>query len=102
MEATRINGCEVHTFSRASSRCRACLYKDYCDHKRLQAEAAIKTAAQKRVGELEEAARTISAAAYSAGISMEEFNEAYWAAHSNPLNRPVALRGGDWSAANNK
>ena len=57
MEATRINGCEVHTFSRVSSRCRACLYKDYCDHKRLQAEAAIKTAAQKRVGELEEAER---------------------------------------------
>ena len=95
MEGLKINGCEIDSFSRTSRRCQGCQYKEYCSRKRPQAEAA-KTAEQ-RVGELELAARTLSAAAYSSGMSAQEFNKAYWAAHSNPLNLPVALRGGLWS-----
>lgn len=100
---TTINGCKVEiTYSERDRRCRACEYKEYCRVKYWKAQEEQIKARTKRRGTLEEAARTISAAAYSAGMSVEEFNKAYWAAHSNPLNRPVALRGGDWSAANNK
>lgn len=96
MEDWKINGCEIDSYRHRYRRCRACQYKEYCSRKRSQAEATAK-AAEQRVGELEEVAHAISTAAYSSGMSAEEFNKAYWEAHSDPLNLPVALRGGLWN-----
>lgn len=36
-----INGCSVVSFSRMSSRCRKCDYRDYCESKRRESVAAI-------------------------------------------------------------
>ena len=36
-----INGCSVVSFSRMSSRCRKCDYRDYCESKKRESVAAI-------------------------------------------------------------
>ena len=38
---TVINGCSVVSFSRMSTRCRKCDYRDYCESKRRESVAAI-------------------------------------------------------------
>lgn len=38
---TKINGCDIGSYSRMSKKCRNCDKKDYCDHKRLEKLAYI-------------------------------------------------------------
>ena len=33
---TRINGCEMGAYSRLAKKCRQCLYKEYCQNKRME------------------------------------------------------------------
>lgn len=37
----KINGCEIGSYSRLASKCRACMNKEYCRNKRLESEAYI-------------------------------------------------------------
>ena len=110
METARINGCEVRTYSRRARKCRDCQYNEYCREKQKEAAALIpfipipagarviypEATAGRTAGEMAEAANQLAIIAAKAGTSMEDFKKAYWAAHSDPLNRPAALRGGDW------
>lgn len=41
MQETQINGCKTGSYSRTARKCRKCDKKDYCSHKKLEAEAYI-------------------------------------------------------------
>lgn len=39
--AGNINGCEIGTYSRTARKCRQCIHKEYCSHKKIEAAAYI-------------------------------------------------------------
>lgn len=41
MSKTQINGCNTGSYSRMAKRCRSCKNREYCNNKRLEAEAYI-------------------------------------------------------------
>lgn len=41
MSETTINGCKIGSYSRMAKKCRKCSNKEYCNNKRMEAEAYI-------------------------------------------------------------
>ena len=41
MNETNINGCNIGSYSRMAKKCRSCNNREYCNNKRLEAEAYI-------------------------------------------------------------
>lgn len=41
MSETTINGCKIGSYSRMAKKCRQCSNKEYCNNKRMEAEAYI-------------------------------------------------------------
>lgn len=41
MSETTINGCKIGNYSRMAKKCRKCSNKEYCNNKRMEAEAYI-------------------------------------------------------------
>lgn len=90
METTRINGCEVRTYSRRAKKCRDCQYSEYCREKQKEAAALIPfipIPAGARIiypetttAQMAEAANRLAVVAAKAGTSMEDFHKAYWKA----------------------
>lgn len=91
MEESKINGCETKTYSRMASRCRACPYKEYCSQKRIEAEAATVAKVEEQQKQIEEASRTLGEAAAKAGMSLEEFSQAFWGSMSRQERRRATI-----------
>jgi hypothetical protein len=72
---TKINGCNIGTYSRTAKKCRKCMNKDYCSSKRIEAEAYIIPSATNLAAVSEdmlEAAERLHKATKNFGISVEE------------------------------
>ena len=69
-----INGCSVVSFSRMSSRCRKCDYRDYCESKRRESVAAI--VPDLRPDPKEDDLATLAISIGKMGVSAGEMSEA--------------------------
>lgn len=67
MRETNINGCNIGSYSRMAKKCRKCSNKEYCNNKRMEAEAYIIP---------QETAITIHNTIPQVGISVQEASEA--------------------------